>query len=169
MCRKIHRYSFQKYWSFLLLLHFSGCRVYLCINFCKLWNVSPTALQILYHCQRMEVINEIWTKDHWKNWYLLIKFEFLLSSLIFSCNIHLSPLFWRSMKSWNHKITKYSGKRSIGLPGIIFFFHDAKGFWGHCLGQSGPRWNHLAPPKKCFQLWKRPIWATILLNGFNGA
>ena len=23
-------------------------------------------------------------------------------------------------------ITKHSGKRSIGLPGIIFFFHDGK-------------------------------------------
>ena len=54
------------------------------------------------------------------------------------------------------EITKHSGKRSIGLPGIIFFFHDGKGCWGHVLGQNGPLrppWN---TPKKCFLLRKRP-------------
>ena len=54
------------------------------------------------------------------------------------------------------EITKHSGKRSIGLPGIIFFFHDGKGSWGHALDQNGPRWPPWNTPKKCFLLRKRP-------------
>ena len=54
------------------------------------------------------------------------------------------------------EITKHSGKRSIGLPGIIFFFHDGKGSWGHVLDQNGPLWPTWNTPKKCFLLRKRP-------------
>ena len=54
------------------------------------------------------------------------------------------------------EITKHSGKRSNGLPGIIFFFHDGKGSWGHVLDQNGPLWPTWNTPKKCFLLRKRP-------------
>ena len=36
-----------------------------------------------------------------------------------------------------------------GLPGIISFFHDGKGSWGHVLNQYGPRWPTWNIPKKC--------------------
>ena len=54
------------------------------------------------------------------------------------------------------EVTKHSGKRSIGLPGIVSLLHDGKGPWGHVLGQSGPLWPTWNTPKKCLLLRKRP-------------
>ena len=54
------------------------------------------------------------------------------------------------------EITKHSGKRSIGLPGIISFLHVGKWSQGHVLdqmAQNGPPGN---TPKKGSLSRKRP-------------
>ena len=54
------------------------------------------------------------------------------------------------------EVTKHSGKRSIGLPGIVSFLHVGKGSQGHVLDRSGPIWPTWNTPKKCFLSRKRP-------------
>ena len=54
------------------------------------------------------------------------------------------------------EITKHSGKRSIGLPGIVSFLHVGKWSQGHVLdqmAQNGPPGN---TPKKGSLSRKRP-------------
>ena len=53
------------------------------------------------------------------------------------------------------EITKHSGKRSIGLPGIVSFLHGGKGSQGHVLDCSGPIWPTWNTPKKCSLSKKR--------------
>ena len=48
------------------------------------------------------------------------------------------------------EVTKHSGKRSIGLPGIVSFLHGGKGSQGHVLSRSGLTWPTWNIPKKCF-------------------
>ena len=53
------------------------------------------------------------------------------------------------------EVTKHSGKRSIGLPGIVSFLHGGKGSQGHVLTRSGPIWPTWNTPKKCLLSRKR--------------
>ena len=53
------------------------------------------------------------------------------------------------------EVTKHSGKRSIGLPGIVSFLHGGKGSQGHVLARSGPIWPTWNTPKKCLLSRKR--------------
>ena len=46
------------------------------------------------------------------------------------------------------EITKHSGKRSIGLAGIVSFLHVGKWSQGHVLDQNGPKWPTWNTPKK---------------------
>ena len=54
------------------------------------------------------------------------------------------------------EVTKHSGKRSIGLPGIVSFLHVGKGSQGHVLDRSGPIWPTWNTPKKGFLSRKTP-------------
>ena len=54
------------------------------------------------------------------------------------------------------EITKHSGKRSIGLAGIVSFLHVGKGSQGHVLDQNGPKWPTWNTPKKGSLSRKRP-------------
>ena len=54
------------------------------------------------------------------------------------------------------EVTKPSGKRSIGLPGYVFFLHVGKGSQGHVLDRSGPIWPTWNTPKKGFLSRKTP-------------
>ena len=54
------------------------------------------------------------------------------------------------------EITKHSGKRSIGLPGIVSFLHVGKWSQGHVLDQNGPKWPTWNTPKKGSLSRKRP-------------
>ena len=54
------------------------------------------------------------------------------------------------------EITKHSGKRSIGLPGIVSFLHVGKWSQGHVLDHSGPLWPTWNTPKKGSLSRKRP-------------
>ena len=54
------------------------------------------------------------------------------------------------------EITKHSGKRSIGLAGIVSFLHVGKWSQGHVLDQNGPKWTTWNTPKKSSLSRKRP-------------
>ena len=63
-------------------------------------------------------------------------------------------IFWP--RNGPKEVAKHSGKRSIGLPGIVSFLHVGKGSQGHVLDRSGPIWPTWNTPKKGFLSRKTP-------------